>query len=57
MFNVNQMTMKRQEVLGLATKFNPIINDNGNKIEFEDGTIFSYNRRTGEYYKVKAFVL
>ena len=57
MFNVNQMTMKRQEVLGLATKFNPIINDNGNKIEFEDGTIYSYNRRSGEYNKVKAFVL
>ena len=57
MFNVNQMTMKRQEVLGLATKFNPIINDNGKKIEIEDGTIFTYNRRTGEYNKVKAFVL
>ena len=49
--------MKRQEVLGLATKFNPIISDNGNKIEFEDGTIYSYNRRTEEYNKVKAFVL
>lgn len=49
--------MNRQEILGLATKLNPIINDTENKIEFEDGTIFSLNRRTGEYNKVKAFVL
>ena len=49
--------MNRQEVLGQATKTNPIINDTENKIEFEDGTIFSLNRRTGEYNKVKAFVL
>ena len=48
--------MNRQEVLGLATKSNPIINDTENKIEFEDGTIYSYNRRSGEYNKVKAFV-
>lgn len=49
--------MNRQEILGLATKSNPIINDTENKIEFEDGTIFSLNRRTGEYNKVKAYVL
>ena len=55
--NLNIKIMNRQEILGLATKLNPIINDTENKIEFEDGTIFSLNRRTGEYNKVKAFVL
>lgn len=49
--------MNRQEILAQATKLNPIINDTENKIEFEDGTIYSYNRRTGEYNKVKPFVL
>ena len=49
--------MNRQEILAQATKLNPIINDTDNKIEFEDGTIYSYNRRTGEYNKVKAYVL
>ena len=49
--------MNRQEILGLATKLNPIINDTENKIEFEDGTIFALNRRTGEYNKVIPFVL
>ena len=49
--------MNRQKVLELATKSNRIINDTENKIEFEDGTIYSYNRRSGEYNKVKAFVL
>jgi hypothetical protein len=49
--------MNRKEVLGLATKANPIINDTENKIEFEDGAIYSLNRRTGEYHRVKAFVL
>ena len=49
--------MNRQEILAQATKLNPIINDTENKIEFEDGTIYSYNRRTGEYNKAKAFVL
>ena len=49
--------MNRQEILGLATKTNPIINDTENKIEFEDGTIYALNRRTGEYKKVIAYVL
>ena len=49
--------MNRQEILAQATKLTPIINDTDNKIEFEDGTIYSYNRRTGEYNKVKAYVL
>ena len=55
--NKKQRIMNRQKVLGLATKSNPIINDTENKIEFQDGTIYSYNRRTGEYNKVKAYVL
>lgn len=49
--------MKREEVLALATVANPVINDNGNKIEFANGECYVKQSITNLYRKVKVFVL
>lgn len=33
------------------------VSDGGNKIEFSDGTTYARDFRTGEYRKVKTFIL
>lgn len=49
--------MTENEVLQLATKENPVINNAGNKIEFKDGTTYAKDFRTGLYKKVKNYML
>ena len=49
--------MKKEEVYKLATVENPVINDNGNKIEFSNGDVYVKQSIPNLYKKVKVFVL
>ncbi len=48
--------MKKEEVYKLATVENPVINDNGNKIEFSNGDVYVKQSITNLYKKAKVFV-
>lgn len=47
--------MTKEDVYKLATAENPIINDNGNRIEFANGEVYAKQSITGEYRKAKIF--
>lgn len=47
----------KEEIYAMATVSNPIINDNGNRIEFADGEIYAKDIYRELYHKVKATVL
>lgn len=47
--------MTKEEVYKLATIENPVINDNGNRIEFANGEIYAKQSITNLYRKVKVY--
>lgn len=47
----------KEEIYAMATISSPIINDNGNRIEFADGEIYAKDIHRELYHKVKATVL
>lgn len=47
--------MTKKEVYALATTENPIICDNGNKIEFANGDTYVKDSITKKYVKVRIF--
>lgn len=49
--------MTKEEVYKLASINNPIINDNGNRIEFDNGDCYVKDTFIKLYKKVKPFVL
>ena len=49
--------MTKEEVYKLATVENPIINDNGNRIEFANGDVYAKQYASCLYRRVKVFVL
>lgn len=51
------MIMTKKEVYELVTVKNPIINDNGNRIEFANGDVYVKHSITNLYHKAKVFVL
>lgn len=48
--------MKKEEVYALATDENCIVIDNGNRIEFADGTIYVKQSGTDLYRKARLYV-
>ena len=48
--------MTKEEVYKLATVENPIINDNGNRIEFANGDMYAKQSITNLYRKVKVHI-
>lgn len=48
--------MKKEEVYALATDANPIVIDNGNRIEFADGTICIRQSGTDLYRKARLYI-
>jgi hypothetical protein len=51
------LKMTMFEVLNLATLENPVINNNGKKIEFQDGTTYVMDSFTKLFRKARIFVL
>lgn len=47
--------MTKEEVYKLATVENPIINDNGNRIEFANGEVYAKQSISNLYRKVKVY--
>ena len=47
--------MTKEEVYKLETAENPIINDNGNRIEFSNGDVYAKKSITNLYRKVKVY--
>lgn len=48
--------MTKEEVYPLATLENPVINDNGNKIEFANGDVYAKQSITNLYRKVNVYL-
>lgn len=47
--------MSKEEVYKLATDENPIVINNGNRIEFANGDVYAKQSITNLYRKVKVF--
>lgn len=47
--------MTREEVYNMATVENPILSDNGNRIEFANGDVYAKQSITNLYRKVKVY--
>ena len=47
--------MKKEEIYAMATEENPIVNDNGNRIEFLNGEVYAKQSITNLYAKVKIY--
>ena len=47
--------MTKEEVYALATDTNPIINDNGNRIEFNNGEVYVKDTFSKLYHKAKIY--
>lgn len=47
--------MTKEEVYQLATSQNPVINDNGNRIEFANGDVYAKQSISNLYRKVKVY--